>query len=309
MKSLAMKAIGLCGMTAVMLAAPASAKEVTLVRNVLGPEGPLFVGGNLYFVAYVGSTLSKWDGKTVTVLNDRRDCDHNGLALTARKTLLLACDGDRGAVMELNLSGKELRRWDSDSTGKPFDGGMNDVVVAANGGAYVTLTTATHAPAGSVTGRVYYLPPCSKGWIQVASGLRAANGIGISPDQKTLYVAETGGNAIQKFAINSDGSLGNRAIFAQLDQLIANPPGTSRIGPDSFKVDAKGELYVAQLRCSRILKISPDGRLLHVFDIAAGVAPTNVAFGPGEKDLYVTVVTVAGDPKAEGSIVKIPNGD
>jgi gluconolactonase len=309
MKSFAMTAIGFCGMAALMLAAPAAARETVIVRDVLGPEGPLFVDGNLYFVAYVGSTLSKWDGKTVTVLNDRQDCDHNGLALTARKTFLLACDSDQGAIMELDLNGKELRRWDTDSSGKPFDGGMNDIAVAANGGAYVTLTTATHAPPGSATGRVYYRPPSGKGWALVASGLRAANGIGISPDQKTLYVAETGGNAVQKFTINSDGSLGGRTIFAQLDRLIANPPGLARIGPDSFKLDAKGDLYVAQLLCSRILKISPDGRLLHVFDIEAGVAPTNVAFGPGEKDLYVTVVTVAHDPKAQGSIVRIPNRD
>ena len=299
--------IGLCGMTALMLAAQAAPRETVIVRDVRGPEGPLFVDGNLYFVAYVGSTLSKWDGKTVTVLNDRRDCDHNGLALTARGTFLLACDSDRGAILELSLDGKELRRWDTDSSGKAFDGGMNDIAIAADGGAYVTLTTAAHAPPGSATGRVYYLPSGGKGWTLAAAGLRDANGIGISPDRKTLYVAETGGNAIQKFAINKDGSLSRRALFAQLDQLIANPPGTTRIGPDSFKLDARGDLYVAQLLCSRILKISPDGRLLHVFNIAAGVAPTNIAFGPQEKDLYVTVVTAAHTPDALGSIVRIPN--
>src|SRR5579872_2486513 len=124
MKSFAMTVIGLSAMAALLLAAPAAARETVLVRDVLGPEGPLFVDGTLYFVAYVGSSLSKWDGKIVTVLNDRQDCDHNGLALTARGTLLLACDGDRGAIMELDRHGKELRRWNTDSDGKVFDGGM-----------------------------------------------------------------------------------------------------------------------------------------------------------------------------------------
>src|ERR1019366_69002 len=236
-------------------------------------------------------------------------CDHNGLALTARKTFLVACDADQGAVLELDMQGKQLRRWDGDSSGKKFDGGLNDLAIAADGGAYVTLTVAPHAPPGAATGKVYYLAPGAKGWTQVADGLRAANGIGLSPDGKTLYVAETGDNAIQKFAVNRDGSLSNRALFAQLDRLIANPPAATRAGPDSLKIDSRGNLYVAQLLCSRILKISPDGRLLHVFPIAAGVAPTNLAFGPGEKDLYVTVVTVAHDPKSMGSIVRIPNAD
>jgi len=253
MKSAAMKTIGMFCLAALTMAAPASAREVTLVRDVRGPEGPLFVDGNLYFVAYAGSTLSKWDGKSVTVLNDDRTCDHNGLALTARKSLLVACDADQGAVLELDLSGKELRRWNADGNGRKFDGGLNDIVIAADGGAYVTLTTAAHARPGTATGRVYYLAPGAKGWTQVADGLRGANGIGISPDGKTLYVAETGGNAIQKYAINKDGTLLGRAVFAQLDQLIANPPGATRVGPDSLKIDARGDLYVAQMLCSRIL--------------------------------------------------------
>jgi len=53
--------------------------------------------------------------------------------------------------------------------------------------------------------------------------------------------------------------------------------------------------------------ISPDGKLLHVFKIAAGDGTTNVAFGDGEKELYVTVVKDSKDSQAKGSIVKIPN--
>ena len=57
----------------------------------------------------------------------------------------------------------------------------------------------------------------------------------------------------------------------------------------------------------KILKISPDGKLLHVFKIAAGNGTTNVAFSEGEKELYVTVVKDPKDPQAKGSIVKIAN--
>ena len=40
------------------------AEEAVIARNILGPEGPLFVDGNLYYVGWVSHTLSKWNGKT-----------------------------------------------------------------------------------------------------------------------------------------------------------------------------------------------------------------------------------------------------
>jgi hypothetical protein len=46
---------------------------------------------------------------------------------------------------------------------------------------------------------------------------------------------------------------------------------------------------------------------IDVFEIAAGNGTTNVAFGEGEKELYVTVVKDPKDPQAKGSIVKIVN--
>ena len=79
------------------------------------------------------------------------------------------------------------------------------------------------------------------------------------------------------------------------------------LGPDSMKIDAKGNLYVAQWTGGKVLKLSPAGKLLHQFDIAAGFGTTNVAFGPGGRELYVTAVKNPDDPKALGSIVKIEN--
>jgi sugar lactone lactonase YvrE len=74
-----------------------------------------------------------------------------------------------------------------------------------------------------------------------------------------------------------------------------------------MKIDGQGNVYVAQWSGGKILKISPAGKLLHVFPIAAGEGTTNMAFGPGERDLYVTVVKNPDDPQALGSVVKIEN--
>ena len=294
---------------ALSAAAVAHANETRIVGDVLGPEGPLFIDGNLYFVGWVSNTLSKWDGKTTTVLNHIDGCGHNGLALTKQKTFLLACTSDPGAILELDLTGKQLRRWDADSNGKKFEGGINDVVVVSNGGAYATV----FGPYGDppiptfVIGKILYLAPGSEKWVEVANDLNYANGVGVSPDGKTLYVSQTVSNCLLKFTIEADGSLSHRSNFALLNVLTKNKNDSPWLGPDSMKIDHKGNIYVAQWFGGKVLKISPDGKLLHVFEIAAGDGTTNVAFGPDEKELYVTVVKDPRDQQAKGSIVKIKN--
>jgi len=298
-----------CAIGAILAPAAACADEITVVSNLLGPEGPLFVDGNLYYVGWISNTLSKWDGKKATVLNYTLGCGHNGLALTKRKTFLLACTNDPGAILELDMTGKQLRRWDADSNGKKFDGGINDIVVTANGGAYATVfgPYANPPTPTAVIGKILYLGPGGEKWVEVADHLNYANGVGVSPDQKTLYVSETVGNCILKFTINGNGSLSNRSNFALLSHLVRNKVNSWWLGPDSMKIDSKGNIYVAQWFGGKILKLSPEGKLLHVFEIAAGDGTTNVAFGEGEKELYVTVVKDPNDPQAKGSIVKIPN--
>ena len=285
----------------------AQANEITVVKDVLGPEGPLIVDGNLYFVGWISSTLSKWDGKTTTVLNSTPGCGHNGLALSRQRTFLVACDDEHGAILELDLTGRQLRRWDTDSKGNKLDGGINDIVVTANGAAYATLSGLFVDPPVAVMGKILYLPPGSQQWVEVADDFNYANGIAVSPDQKTLYVCETVGNRIFKFSINDDGSLSHRSNFAQLNLLTPDTVKSWWLGPDSMKIDSKGDIHVAQLSGGKVLKLSPAGKLLHTFKIAAGDGPTNVAFGDGETDLYVTVVENIADPKAKGRVVKIPN--
>jgi hypothetical protein len=74
-----------------------------------------------------------------------------------------------------------------------------------------------------------------------------------------------------------------------------------------MKFDSKGNIMLPNGLAVRFLKISPDSKLLHVFKIAAGDGATNIAFGEGETELYVTVVKDPKDPQAKGSIVKIAN--
>jgi gluconolactonase len=110
-----------------------------------------------------------------------------------------------------------------------------------------------------------------------------------------------------KFSIAPDGTLSGRSNFALLNLLVPDKNSSWWLGPDSMKLDHAGNIYVAQWFGGKILKISPQGKLLHVFAIAAGDGTTNLAFGPDEKDLYVTVVKDPNDPQAKGSIVRMAN--
>ena len=66
------------------------------------------------------------DGKNTTVLNSQPGCSHNGLALTKQKTFLLACTDEHGAILELDIKGKQLRRWDAVDKGSEVRWRHND---------------------------------------------------------------------------------------------------------------------------------------------------------------------------------------
>lgn len=301
-----MKLLRMISFVSLMLGAGVClADETVIATDILGPEGPLVIEGKLYFVAWEGYQLIRMDGDKKTVINSDKKCSQNGLALTQKNTLLLACDSEPGAIIETDLNGQEIRRWEQDADGHPMAGGVNDIVVTKNGGAYATLT-GPGGPQAPVVGKILYLAPGSSQWTLVADYLNHANGVAISPDQKTLYVTETFGNTIKKFNISDNGSLTDRANFAFLNLLTNDATKSIALGPDSMKIDRTGNIYVAQWKGSKILKISPEGVLLHQFDIASGDGTTNVAFDADEKYMYVTVVKDTTDPKYTGSVVRIP---
>jgi len=74
-----------------------------------------------------------------------------------------------------------------------------------------------------------------------------------------------------------------------------------------MKIDSKGNIYAAQWFGGKILKISSEGKLLHVFELPRGTARPMSPSGKMKTNLYVTVVKDPKDSQAKGSIVKIKN--
>jgi len=133
------------------------------------------------------------------------------------------------------------------------------------------------------SGSVYRLGP-DRSALKVLDGISVPNSTAFSPDDRTMYFADTPRHVIWAFDFDIDaGTIANRRVFADL---------TARKGlPDGSCVDAEGFLWNAEFAGSRIVRYAPDGRVERVVEVPVR-SPTCCAFG-GENlgTLYVTSST------------------
>jgi gluconolactonase len=112
--------------------------------------------------------------------------------------------------------------------------------------------------------------------------LERPNGIAFSPDQKTLYVAnshET--NAIwMAYELNEDGTVKGRRVFHDVTKLVGSRKGM----PDGLKVDDAGNIFATAP--GGVWVFSPEGE--HLGTIVTREFASNVAFSPDQKTLYIT---------------------
>jgi len=115
----------------------------------------------------------------------------------------------------------------------------------------------------------------------VVTELRAPNGIGFSPDEKTLYVsnAEHANPVWMAYAVRPDGTVGPGRIFADAPAWVSPEEGV----PDGLEVDRQGNLFAAGP--GGIHVFAPDGTRLG--RIVTGVKTGNVAWGEDGSVLYV----------------------
>jgi gluconolactonase len=116
----------------------------------------------------------------------------------------------------------------------------------------------------------------------VATDLEAPNGLGFSPDYKTLYVANARANSSiwKAYAVQADGSLDKGRVFADSSALYKPGDGV----PDGLKVDVHGNVFATGP--GGVLVYAPDGTLLG--RILTGVPTANVAFGEDGSTLFIT---------------------
>jgi gluconolactonase len=116
----------------------------------------------------------------------------------------------------------------------------------------------------------------------VIKDLPRPNGICFSPDEKYLYIADSGKKIWMRYRVQPDGSVTDGALF--LDASHDSAPGV----PDGIRVDKEGNLYGAGP--GGVWIISPQGKHLGTIKVPERVS--NVAWGDNDgKTLYITAST------------------
>lgn len=149
---------------------------------------------------------------------------------------------------------------------------------------------------------IYSLSPEGevKKWV---GDLLTANGIAFSPDSRTFYYADTPSHAVQACDYDLDtGTVSNCRVFHQF------PHGHGR--PDGAAVDSEGCYWTALYEGGRVVRLSPDGKIIQEITVPAR-CPTMVAFGGSDmQTLYITSVGSRPDSELEefpdsGSVFQI----
>lgn len=163
----------------------------------------------------------------------------------------------------------------------------NDIVFDRQGGFYFTDLGKRYARQRDHGGLYYALPDGSK-IAELVHPMLSPNGVGLSPDEKTVYVADTESSRLFAFDIIEPGVLRQEPFPAPYTgRLVCGLPGFQRF--DSLAVEASGNIAVATLITGYITVIAPDGRVVRQVKMP-DVYPTNICFGGANmKTAYITL--------------------
>jgi gluconolactonase len=268
-------------------------------------EGPIWYKGKLYYVEYDRSSITTWDGLKNSTFWSKKGCGPSAVTPTARGEFLTTCY-DSGSIGRISADGKDLPPYTHDQDGHPFVG-PNDFAPDHHGGIYFTCSGT--APGPVIDGKIFYL--AADGTItQKAADIHSANGIVVSNDGKKLYAIETEDHRLLQFTIAPDGSLSERRVFLDLDELTHN---VGPIYPDGVKMDSRGQLYIGQNPrdvhaplAGTIFVVDSAGKLLRTLKLPSPGVP-NLALSPDEKTIYVMALDQLDKSPYKGKVYAIAN--
>lgn len=212
----------------------------------------------------------------------------NGLTFDAHGQLVLCEHGDRRVSLLLTDGGK--RTVTDHVDGKRFNS-PNDLAIDTAGNIWFTdppygLPEGANDPRRELDYAGVYLHRAATGKTELLTKeLPWPNGIALSPDQKTLYVAQSNRDEpiTMAYPIKSDLTLSKGSVIFDMSHLAS---GRGRGGnPDGLKVDTQGNLWISGR--GGIQVVSPTG--VHLGSITVGPNTANCAFGgPDGSVLYIT---------------------
>lgn len=267
------------------------AKIELLASGFNWSEGPVWRDGGIVFSDVPENTVFGWkegDTSAKVILKPSGSLSgdgqgSNGLQVDAQGNLILCQHGER-RIARLEKDGSFTSLADK-FEGKRFNS-PNDLVIAKSGTIFFTDPPyglkKGEAPELSQHG-VYSVTPAGKVSLVIAD-LRFPNGIALSPDQKTLYIAvsDPKNTRVMAYDLQDDGTAKNGHVFFNAQPLKS---AERKGGCDGLKVDTNGNIWTTGP--GGVLIISKDGK--HLGSILTGQATANCAFGGADHStLYIT---------------------
>jgi gluconolactonase len=277
---------------------PDEVKTVKLFEVPNYCEGVVFDHDGYGYISH-GKVITRFtlDGKHETWAETGAPNGHKVLADGTH----LVCDASRHAVLRLSPKGEVLEPASKECDGKPLRGPNDLTLDTPNGGFY--FTDPGESSLENRIGTVHYVDREGKTHL-VDSGLAFPNGIVLTPDGKTLYLAESQTNQVHVYEVKGPGKLGERKLFANLPKKEAAVQIDNQ--PDGMCLDAAGNLYVAHYGMKQVQVLDPSGKLIRRYD-GGNVTTSNVAFG-GEKLDQLFITGGLGAESGGGGLFRIDLG-
>jgi sugar lactone lactonase YvrE len=240
-------------------------------------------GGTMLFANNDASNVMRFDPATGLATIVHTDTNTGGAVSRSKNgALFLVSRGLNAGVLQLE---PERKVFANSFNGEPLEcvgGVLNDLVADSRGGVYLSITR----------GGVFYAN--ADGVVsEYGEGVLGANGIILSPDERTLYV--TNGPVVVAFDVQPDGALTNQRDFAQL---------RGGQGGDGSAVDSEGRVYVAT--GASVDVFAPDGEFLGTIAGPRGLHGTAIG-GVDKKTLFGIVFYGGwGTPSARNRVIAIP---
>lgn len=157
---------------------------------------------------------------------------------------------------------------------------MNDAACDPSGRFWAGTLAEDHHPGGAA---LYRLDRDGRTELML-DGLTISNGLGWSPDGKTMYLIDSGPRVIHAFAFDAErGTFSDGRVLVTVAEEVG--------APDGMTVDAAGDLWVAVYGGGRVNRYSPEGALLDVAPVPAEQSTCCAFGGPGMQRLYVTTAS------------------
>jgi len=280
---------------------PKDAAIQKLAEGFKWTEGPVWIPGRnfLLFSDIPNNAIIQWsesEGKRLfmkpagyTGATPRGgESGTNGLTLDREGRLVMCQHGDR-RIVRVEKDGHWTTLVDK-YRGKRLNS-PNDLVFKSNGDLYFTdppygLANGPNDPARELDFcGVYRVSPDGKVTL-LTDRMTRPNGIGFSPDEKTLYVAQSDPEKAVwlAFPVKADGTIGEGRVFFDSTPWVKKKlPGL----PDGLKIDKKGNLFATGP--GGVSVFAPDGT--HLGRINTGVPTSNCRFGDDGSTLYLTANT------------------